>query len=67
MRLRLTSMTAGLAAGITAAVAVACAVGAYFYSAHHFRTLIASEKTTALAQGEIMRAALDKMMRTTAA
>jgi PAS domain S-box-containing protein len=62
MRLRLTSMTAGLAAGITAAVAVACAVGAYFYSAHHFRTLIASEKTTALAQGEIMRAALEHQM-----
>jgi PAS domain S-box-containing protein len=62
MRLRLTSMTAGLAAGITAAVAIACAVGAYLYSAHHFRTLIASEKTTALAQGEIMRAALEHQM-----
>ena len=55
-------MTAGLAAGITAAVAVACAVGAYVYSAHHFRTLIEGEQATALAQGEIMRAALEHQM-----
>ncbi|HKZ30871.1 MAG TPA: ATP-binding protein [Vicinamibacteria bacterium] len=55
-------MTAGLTAGITAAVAIACAVGAYVYSVHHFRTLIASERATALAQGEIMRAALEHQM-----
>jgi len=62
MRRRLISMTAGLTAGITAAVAIACAVGAYVYSVHHFRTLIASERATALAQGEIMRAALEHQM-----
>jgi len=62
MRRRLTSMTAGLAAGIVAAVAVACAAGAYFYSAHHFRTLMAGERATALAQGELMRAALEHQM-----
>jgi PAS domain S-box-containing protein len=62
MRRRLTSTTAGLAAGITAAVATACAAGAYFYSVHHFRTLIASERSTALAQGELLRAALEHQM-----
>jgi len=62
MKRRLTSMTAGLAVGITAAVTVACAAGAYFYSVHHFRTLIAGERSTALAQGELMRAALEHQM-----
>ena len=55
-------MTVGLAAGITAAVALSCALGAYFYSVHNFRTRMESEKTTALAQGEIMRAALEHQM-----
>jgi PAS domain S-box-containing protein len=59
---RLTGMTAGLAAGITAAVALACAVGAYVYSAHHFNTLLESDRATALAQGELMRAALEHQM-----
>jgi PAS domain S-box-containing protein len=62
MRPRLTSMTAGLAIGITAAVAVACAVGAYFYSVHHFAALLDNERSTALAQGELMRAALEHQM-----
>lgn len=62
MKLRLTSMTAGLAIGITGAVAVAFAAGAYFYSAHHFQTLLESERSTALAQGELMRVALEHQM-----
>jgi PAS domain S-box-containing protein len=62
MQPRLTSMTAGLAIGITAAVAVACAVGAYFYSVHHFDTLLANERSMALAQGEVMRVALEHQM-----
>lgn len=62
MRPRLTNMTAGLAIGITAAVAVACAVGAYFYSEHHFAALLENERQTALAQGELMRAALEHQM-----
>jgi PAS domain S-box-containing protein len=62
MRRRLTSMTAGLAVGITAAVVVACAAGAWLYSRHHFRTLIANERSMALAQGEIMRTALEHQM-----
>jgi len=59
---RLSSMTAGLAAGITGAVMVASAAGAWLYSRHHFRTLIANEEGMALAQGEIMRAALEHQM-----
>ena len=62
MKLRLTSMTAGLAIGITAAVAIACAAGAYFYSVHHFQTLLDNERSTALAQGELMRVALEHQM-----
>ena len=62
MKRRLTSMTAGLAVGITTAVAIACTAGAYFYSVHHFRTLIAGQRSTALAQGELMRAALEHQM-----
>jgi PAS domain S-box-containing protein len=62
MKKRLTSMTAGLAVGITAAVVLACAAGAWLYSSHHFRTLIANEQSMALAQGEIMRAALEHQM-----
>ena len=45
MRLRLTSMTVGLAVGITAAVAVACAAGAYLYSVHHFETLLETARS----------------------
>lgn len=62
MRARLSSMTAGLAVGITAAVAAACAVGTFFYSRHHFATLLETERSTALAQAEVMRAALEHQM-----
>lgn len=60
--MRLSRTTAGLAIGITAAVAAACALGASFYSAHHFGTLIERERATALAEGELMRAALEHQM-----
>ena len=40
LRPRFTSMTVGLACGITAAVVLPCAVGAYFYSHHHFDSLL---------------------------
>jgi PAS domain S-box-containing protein len=62
MKPRLTGMTAGLAIGITAAVGLAFAAGAYFYSIHHFETLLDGERSTALAQGELMRAALEHQM-----
>jgi PAS domain S-box-containing protein len=62
MKLRFASMTFGLAAGVTAAVAVACAAGAYVYSTHHFQTLIETARTTALAEGELIRVALEHQM-----
>jgi PAS domain S-box-containing protein len=62
MKLRLTRMTAGLAVGVTLAVGVACAAGAYFYSVHHFDSQLATARTTALAQGELIRAALEHQM-----
>ena len=62
MRPRLTSMTVGLTVGITAAVAAASLAGAYFFSVHHFGSLLATERSTALAQGELMRAALEHQM-----
>jgi len=62
MRLRLTSMTVGLAVAITAAVALACGVGAWAYSVHHFEALLETARTTALAEGELIRAALEHQM-----
>ena len=62
MRFRLASMTGGLAVGVTAAVAIACAVGTYLYSIHHFKTLLAGARATALTQGELIRAALEHQM-----
>ena len=62
MRPRLTGMTAGLAVGVTAAVAVAFTVGTYLYSVHHFNTLLAGARTTALTQGELIRAGLEHQM-----
>jgi PAS domain S-box-containing protein len=55
----LTRTTAVLAFGITGAVMAACAVAAYFYSVHHLGTLLENERRTALAQGELMGAALE--------
>jgi PAS domain S-box-containing protein len=57
-----TSMTAGLAAGITTVVVAACAAGAYLFSLHHFNDLLETERSTALAQGQLMRAALEHQM-----
>jgi PAS domain S-box-containing protein len=55
-------MTAGLAVGITLAVATACAVGAYLYSVHHFNALLQAARTTALTEGELIREALEHQM-----
>ena len=62
MRFRLASMTGGLAVGVTAAVAIACAVGTWLYSNHHFKTLLAAARATALTQGELIRAGLEHQM-----
>ncbi len=55
-------MTVGLVVGITAAVAAAVAAGAYVYSMHHFQTLLETARGTALAEGELIRAALEHQM-----
>lgn len=60
--LRFASMTAGLAVGVTAAVVVACTAAASVFSVHHFQALLESERATALAEGELIRVALEHQM-----
>ncbi len=62
MKLRFASMTVGLALSVTAAVVIACSVAAYVYSTHHFNTLLEMERTNALAEGELIRTALEHQM-----
>ena len=62
MKLRFASMTVGLALGVTAAVVVACTVAAYIYSVYHFRTVLETVHTSALAEGELIRTALEHQM-----
>jgi PAS domain S-box-containing protein len=62
MKARLGSTTAGLAIGITLAVAGACAAGAYLYSQRHVQTLLDGARGSALAQAELIRAALEHGM-----
>ncbi len=62
MKLRFASMTVGLALGVTAAVVVACAVAAYLFSVHHFQSLLETAHSTALAEGELIRTALEHQM-----
>ncbi len=56
------STTVGLAVGVTAAVVLACAGGAYLYSKHHMRSLLKGARATALAEGDLMRVALEHQM-----
>jgi PAS domain S-box-containing protein len=62
MKLRFASMTVGLALSVTATVMVACGTAAYIYSSHHFKTLLDIERTNALAEGELIRTALEHQM-----
>jgi len=62
MKLRFASMTVGLALGVTAAVVVACAAAAYVYSVHHFKSVLEMARTNALAEGELIRTALEHQM-----
>jgi PAS domain S-box-containing protein len=62
MRLRIGSTTLGLALGVTAAVVAACTVAAYVYSTHHFRSLLEGARSTALAEGDLIRVALEHQM-----
>ncbi len=52
----------GLAVGVTAAVVLACAGGAYLYSKHHMRSLLKGARATALAEGDLIRVALEHQM-----
>src|SRR6266545_436457 len=56
------STTVGLAVGVTAAVVLACAGGAYLYSQHHMRSLLETARSTALAEGDLIRVALEHQM-----
>lgn len=62
MNARLTNTSTALAVGITAAVTIACAAGAYLYSARHFDSLIANERNHALEKAELIRSALEHGM-----
>jgi PAS domain S-box-containing protein len=62
MKTRVNSMTAGLAIGTIAAVAIACGLGAYLYSIHHFDSLMQSARETSLAESEMIRVALEHQM-----
>ncbi len=62
MKLRFASMTVALALGVTAAVVVACTIAAYIYSVYHFRTVLETVHTSALAEGELIRTALEHQM-----
>ena len=62
MKLRIASMTVGLALGVTAAVVVACALAAYVFSVRHFQSLLETAHTSALADGELIRTALEHQM-----
>jgi PAS domain S-box-containing protein len=62
MKLRFASATVGLAVGVTAASVIACAAGAYIYSTHHFESLLETARVTALAQGDLIRIALEHQM-----
>ena len=62
MKLRFASMTVGLALGVTAAVVVACTVAAYVFSARHFQSLLETAHGSALAEGELIRTALEHQM-----
>lgn len=62
MKFRLARTTVALAAGITAAVSIASAAGAYLYSLRHTSSLLNSERRNALGQAEMIRAALEHAM-----
>ena len=62
MKLRLASSAITLAVGVTLVVAAVSALAAYLYSSHHFESLVATTRSAGLAQGELIRAALEHQM-----
>jgi PAS domain S-box-containing protein len=62
MKARLTRTTVGLAIGTTVAVSTVLAASAFFYSRHHFQSLLESARETSVAQGDLIRVALEHEM-----
>ena len=62
MKRHFASTTVGMAAGVTAVVVLACAGGAYLYSQHHMQSLLETARATALAEGDLIRVALEHQM-----
>ena len=62
MNMRVSKTSTLLAIGITAAVTLACAAGAYLYWQRHFDTLVATERAHALQKAELIRGALEHGM-----
>ena len=62
MRPSFASTTVVLAVGVTAAVVLACAGGAYLFSQHHMQSLLETARSTALAEGDLIRVALEHQM-----
>jgi PAS domain S-box-containing protein len=56
------SPTLFLAVGVTAAVVIACAGGAFLFSQHHMKSLLETARRTALAEGDLIRVALEHQM-----
>ncbi len=56
------SMTIGLAVGVTAAVVLACCGQRLSLSQHHMRSLLETAQYTALAEGDLIRVALEHQM-----
>ncbi len=62
MKLRLAGSALSLAIGVTLVAASVSAFAAYLYSSHHFESLLETTKSAGLAQGELIRAALEHQM-----
>jgi len=56
------STTVGLAVGVTAAVVLACAGGAFLYSQRHMQSLLEMARSSALSEGNLIRVALEHQM-----
>jgi PAS domain S-box-containing protein len=62
MGMRIPGMATTLAVSVTGAVVLASAAGAYLYSTRHYDTLLRTARENALAQGELIHAALEHQM-----
>jgi PAS domain S-box-containing protein len=62
MRFRLAGSALSLAIGVTVIAASVSGLAAYLYSSHHFESLLDTTKRAGVAQGELIRAALEHQM-----